>query len=738
MRRVIYILGIMGLLFLQGCKKKNEDIIRFAKISYSVYVGESIDVTLNIDERYQDKELIYHSDNLNIARFENGKVIGVKDGYVRITAYFKDDPKVFAEALVNVKNKIYNIEYVDGDNCTNKNPVIYSKDILPIVLLEPIRVGYYFEGWYDNLQYEGEKITVLDGIEGDIKLYAKWKPVESQILYFLKGGVNNEYNPQTYTIESNISLLNPKKDGYKFLGWYKNNDLSYKLDKITPGMIEFLQLYAMWELEQYKIVYHLNDGINNEQNPQTYNILSDDILLFEPSKRGYNFAGWYPTPDFSGEKIETINKGSSGNINLYAKWEIIKYHITYEIYDGDNNNPNFYTIVDNIKLNAPKRKGYRFLGWYNNSDYHGEEITEIKQGTTGNLMLYAKWEIVTYNIIYELNGGNNHALNPSTYTVLDEYPIYSPTKLGYTFMGWYLQPDYNSDIIMKIAKGSSGELYLYAKWEINNYNIFYHLDGGINNANNPITYNIEANISLFNPTKIGYEFQGWYDNDKFEGEKITKINASLLQDIDLYAKWEIVTYTIEYHLNGGYWQYFNKNNLITNFLIDFYQYLNPYEDLFTFMHGENQVTGYQGLWYTKYKDYLYKEKLCFVDESLPYFINQPQYYDKWISFFNFINSITKEVNPNEDIWINQNIGLLRIKQYLTNEYFTSSQLEKIPDYSPQIKTYTVESETIPLPRPYKNDAVFAGWYLNENFTGTPIYEIPTGTSTNIILYAKWK
>src|SRR5690606_36733786 len=48
-----------------------------------------------------------------------------------------------------------------------------------------------------------------------------------------------------------------------------------------------------------------------------------------------------------------------------------------------------------------------FLGWYDNPDFNGNPITELGLNTTGNVVLYAKWEEVPteYNITYNLNGG---------------------------------------------------------------------------------------------------------------------------------------------------------------------------------------------------------------------------------------------------------------------------------------------------------------------------------------------
>ena len=45
-----------------------------------------------------------------------------------------------------------------------------------------------------------------------------------------------------------------------------------------------------------------------------------DILLKEPTRRGYYFRGWY---DKEGNQIKVIPKGNEKNITVYARWDKI-------------------------------------------------------------------------------------------------------------------------------------------------------------------------------------------------------------------------------------------------------------------------------------------------------------------------------------------------------------------------------------------------------------------------------
>lgn len=71
----------------------------------------------------------------------------------------------------------------------------------------------------------------------------------------------------------------------------------------------------------YSITYYDGDENISDRFQTKYTRLCSDISLPTPVKSGYAFFGWYTKPDFSGDKVTTIPKGSTGNLTLYAKWE---------------------------------------------------------------------------------------------------------------------------------------------------------------------------------------------------------------------------------------------------------------------------------------------------------------------------------------------------------------------------------------------------------------------------------
>ena len=81
-----------------------------------------------------------------------------------------------------------------------------------------------------------------------------------------------------------------------------------------------------------------------------------------------------------------------------------------------------------------------------------------------------------------------------------------PTKKGYTFGGWFLDEEYKTPFTSEsfLNEDLEDDLNIYAKWDIVNYEIVYHLDGGTNSAGNPNSYNINTNVTLASPTKNEY------------------------------------------------------------------------------------------------------------------------------------------------------------------------------------------------------------------------------------------
>jgi len=184
-----------------------------------------------------------------------------------------------------------------------------------------------------------------------------------------------------------------------------------------------------------------------------------DTTAFE----GCDFVQFYVVP---GSEAEGILE----DMGLLSKTtQLLK--ITYVLNDGDDKttvNPNLggYEAGDTTVFQAAQRNGYLFKGWYLDSKFE-HQITGVS-GHTEALTVYAKWEIITYSITYVLNGGTNNSKNVDSYTVEDLVKLENPTRIGFVFEGWFTDPEFTAkNKKTQIAKGSTGDITLYAKWKGN-------------------------------------------------------------------------------------------------------------------------------------------------------------------------------------------------------------------------------------------------------------------------------
>lgn len=64
-------------------------------------------------------------------------------------------------------------------------------------------------------------------------------------------------------------------------------------------------------------------------------------------------------------------------------------------------------------------------------------------------------------------------------------------------------------------------------------------------------YSLVAGAALPIPTKTGYTFAGWYENQEFSGDPVTDVPTDSTKNLNFYAKWTANTYTVIFDANGG-------------------------------------------------------------------------------------------------------------------------------------------------------------------------------------------
>ncbi|MBQ7409187.1 MAG: InlB B-repeat-containing protein, partial [Alphaproteobacteria bacterium] len=164
-------------------------------------------------------------------------------------------------------------------------------------------------------------------------------PTQYTITYNTNGG--SAVSSVNYTVGSGtINLANSSKTGYILDGWYSDSTLKTFVGKsgssYTPT--QSLILYAKWTPVSYSLTYELNGGAVKTENPSTYTIITKTFTLNNPTKNGYEFAGWCDNEDLTEncQTEKTIIQGSTGNKKLYAKWTALtgtSYTVNYYVSD---------------------------------------------------------------------------------------------------------------------------------------------------------------------------------------------------------------------------------------------------------------------------------------------------------------------------------------------------------------------------------------------------------------------
>lgn len=210
-----------------------------------------------------------------------------------------------------------------------------------------------------------------------------------------------------------------------------------------------------------------------------------------------------------------------------------------------------YNTTLKLSDTIPNRPGYKFIGWSTQKDaidaeyYPGGDFT-----LNANTELYAVWkENPMRTVTYELNGGNGVFDEQNQLEGLSvQLSTSVPKKVGYTFDGWLATGSVNGTFQPgdTITIGS-GDITLTAQWIINTYTVYFDSRGGTNIANKTAAYGTSINQPDA-PTKIGYEFIGWYTKEK-DGVEVS-FPYTVIEDTTLYAHWQAV-YEIRFDGNGG-------------------------------------------------------------------------------------------------------------------------------------------------------------------------------------------
>ena len=332
------------------------------------------------------------------------------------------------------------------------------------------------------------------------------------------------------------------------------------------------------------VTYHKNDGTGtvlgseefNTQSKTETKVLYSNLSSTTPTRTGYTFAGWSTDPNSETATVEYTlngnfrvydaeNGGGMGPVNLYAVW--IPNSYTVELRKNATNavaGTESVTAIYGMPLPegedivAPTRVGYDFTGYYRTRAIANSELRDttyyydkdMKSGPvwdrTTNLYVLANWVAHTTKITLDPQGGNNYGVSEVTATYGQAMPtmgVQAPQRTGYEFGGYFTKQNgkgtkyYNVD--MTSARNwtiDQPEYTLYAYWIPIEYMVRLDKQGGTGGSTSVIvTYGEPLPSGETAPTKVGYEFRGYYSSQNDEWQE-AQGNDSYNNDKQYYDK----------------------------------------------------------------------------------------------------------------------------------------------------------------------------------------------------------
>lgn len=503
-----------------------------------------------------DSSTALATDKYKIEKVENKLILTVKhENFAnkvsgdKIKVTVKHNGYMDASGEITILDAVYNVTLnTNGGVLANESDNITNYTHGTVVTLPtPTKVGYKFEGWYENKDFTGNKVTMITAdSEGDKVYYAKWIAETYAISYELNDGIIADgENVTSYTYGVGATLPTPTKAHYKFGGWYEKSDFSGESVKtIRTNEIGAKTYYAKWIADTYKVTLNTQGGtIADDKNITSYEYgntvklpTSEDI-----TKADYHFNGWYDNAEFTGTPITEITikevPETGNSMIFYAKWtknEPDKYMVTFENADGtvlqsgdvEKDTMPVYAGATPTK-EQDDRYTYVFDKWV-------PELTSVTGPATYKATYTSTSRV--YQVTLNVNDGTiGENVTDYTYGTAVTLPV--PTKNGYKFEGWYDNAEFTGVTVTEISAAATGDKTYYAKWVAEQYTITFNTDGGAFVETPISSYIYGTTATLPVPTKNGYKFEGWYDNAEFTGTALTEISDRAIGDKVFYAKW---------------------------------------------------------------------------------------------------------------------------------------------------------------------------------------------------------
>ncbi len=507
------------------------------------HVHPSITATPN--SHYHFKEWTSNNAAASVASTKNATttVTATAGGYT-ITAYFEGDQ--------------YTITYKDKDNAAYSGS---NEGSLPAThrygtataLVNGVRSGYTFVGWYTNSSCTGDAVTSIGATSqtGNFTLYAKWTEVKSTVSLVASPTGAGTFTSNASTVTSLQAGVTTKPSvtanpafGYSFSSWAVSGGATISSTSSNPTTVTGNGAGAAATLTAiFARTYSYMQGrmsiYNAARNSKTHIASSE--------------GGWDTNSTRIGLDYDDTNHRFVLHTHMKPSELTAQQNSQYQWFKIKNGSTTYAPTSDTQITTAGTK--------YSASSSGSGSYRINNSATSGYVVLHFDgsdvWYTLEQRLQYSKNGGTGsnptganghnsyHATGTNATAANNPY-----TRTGYTFASWNTQSNGNGT---NYAEGAnvpmSADVTLYAKWTANPYTVVlnkqtsaegYGGNAGIV-ANQTVTFDATpATVSGTMPTAAqGYAFMGFYTATGGGGSKI--INAD--------GTWN----NVSGYISGGKW-----------------------------------------------------------------------------------------------------------------------------------------------------------------------------------------
>lgn len=407
---------------------------------HTAWILNSYEVSFIDDGKKLNSQSVYHQES---AKEPSSPT---REGYVFKGWYSDSDLTMLYDFRAGVTSEIslyakwapkFTVRFDSkGGSAVNAGTVEYNAKIAAPA--SPMRTGYEFGNWYSD-----EDLTSVYNFETPVTtnftLYAKWTPIFTIIFDRKDGSAVTDQQP---VLEGELvsAPAAPHREGYTFIGWYSDEDLTNAYHFETPVTTN-ITLYAKW-----KVLYTVTLSSSHEVVKQT--VAEGDVVArpdaVPPRNDGWVFYWWYVFGK-PWEDVYNFETPVTGNFELRAYYGR-PYTVNFESNDGSAVASQILGGVDKVKVPEPPVKpGFVFEGWYRDRRLTSAYDFDVKMSDLGivsnTLQLYAKW-LPLDNIETNNNDTNDSNINSLTddKTVAEDSVVslaFKSVMDSYIYDGWY-------------------------------------------------------------------------------------------------------------------------------------------------------------------------------------------------------------------------------------------------------------------------------------------------------------